>query len=137
MTLRIPRRRGAAFGLLLLACGPTAPPLVCPEGAAVQRVQYPESEGGGYGERCMRPDGTRHGPSRDWYGAGTLRSLTTWVNGERHGISILWHPNGAKQAEAQHDHWMPVGRWTNWDEAGQVVDERDFGATDVSASPGS
>ena len=140
LTTRISRMLGAVLlaGLLPLACKAPAPPLVCPDGAVIQHVQYAESDGAGHGERCVLPDGTRHGPSRDWYADGTLRSLTHWVHGDRHGTSTLWFPSGAKQAELQHDHWTPVGRWTNWDEQGHVVDQRDFGGdVEVAASPGS
>jgi hypothetical protein len=104
-----------------------APSLVCPEGADVQRLEYPEERGGGSGERCVRPDGTRHGPSRDWYPDGSIRSLTSWIDGERHGKSTMWHVNGTKAAEVEHSHWLAVGQWTNWDEQGNVVDQKDFG----------
>jgi hypothetical protein len=131
--------RGAWLALLAglpFGCGSSEPgvtvssadPLRCPEGALVQRVDFPDDRGGGFAERCVLPDGTRHGPSREWYASGQRRAQTEWQRGMRHGKSVFWYRNGRKMAEVQHDHWQAVGVWTNWDAEGQVVDQKDFGS---------
>ena len=130
-----PRRLALLAALVTSACGPaTPPPLVCPEGATVELVQYPAERGGGHGERCLRPDGTRHGPSRDFYEDDTLHSLTSWVDNERDGKSTIWYPNGSKQREIEHSRWRAVGVWTTWDEQGKVIEQTDFGRDDANSS---
>jgi len=126
------------FGALLIGCSDRArgdaEPLVCLEGASVQIVEYSEEHGGGYGERCALPDGTRHGPSRDWYVNGVMATQTYWIKGERDGKSLMWHPNGVKSAETEHRRWKSVGKWTNWDDEGKVISEYDFGSAEDGAS---
>jgi hypothetical protein len=135
--------RAAALSLLLLglACergeagarADTAPALVCPPGASVQRVEFAEERGGGFAERCMLPDGvSRHGPSREWDAEGRRRGITNWWQGARHGQTTFWHANGQKSNQAQHYRWQAVGRWLAWDEQGKVIDDHDFGAADPS-----
>jgi hypothetical protein len=111
----------------------TAESLVCPQGAAVQRVEFAEERGGGFAERCMLPDGvSRHGPSREWDAEGRRRGITNWWQGVRHGKTVFWHSNGKKSHEVEHYRWQAVGRWTAWDEQGNVIDENDFGLPDPS-----
>lgn len=123
--------RAAALGAALLAAdcsrGPDVPPIVCPQGSEVQVVQYPSERGGGRGERCVLPGGTREGPSYDYYDDGGIHSITSWSNGERHGKTQIWHRNGVKAEEFEHSHFIPVGTWTKWDEEGKVVSQTDLG----------
>lgn len=138
------RLAGVLATLAVAACNPgepgstvsNAPPLVCPEGATLQRVDFSEDRGGGFAERCMMPDGvTRDGPSREWYASGKRRGITNWDKGQRHGKTEFWFENGQKKVEAQHDHWKAVGVWFNWDEEGKVLDQRDFGTGDTDSVP--
>jgi hypothetical protein len=135
---------GALVLIATAGCNPAEPgttvsnaePLVCPEGATLQRVDFPEERGGGFAERCMMPDGvTRSGPSREWYASGKRRGITNWDQGQRHGKTEFWYESGQKKVEAQHDRWKAVGVWTNWDEEGKVVDQRDFGTGDSDSLP--
>jgi hypothetical protein len=136
--------RATAFGLALaLALGSgcergstvvtaqNAPPLQCPAGASVQRVEFPEDRGGGFAERCVLADGSsRHGPSREWDAEGRQRGITHWWQGMRHGKTVFWYPDGSVSNEAQHYRWQPTGVWTAWDESGAITDRRDFGPPD-------
>ncbi len=116
------------------ATAESAPPLVCPRGASVQRVEFRPERGGGFAERCVLPDGTsRHGPSREWNAEGRPLGVTHWWQGMRHGKTTFWYPSGQKSHEAEHYRWQAVGRWTSWDEQGTVIDQQDFGPPDPSA----
>jgi hypothetical protein len=139
MTSSLSLHRAAALGAALLAAacsrGPDVPPLVCPSGSEVQVVQYPDERGGGRGERCVLPGGTREGPSYDYYADGSIHSITNWSNGERHGKTEIWHPNGVKAEEFEHSHFMPVGTWTKWDEEGRLVSQTDLGREAEQVAP--
>ncbi|MFJ9684035.1 toxin-antitoxin system YwqK family antitoxin [Streptomyces sp. NPDC101194] len=43
--------------------------------------------------------GVQHGPSREWYEDGTLRSEATAREGRPAGVSREWHPNGLLASE--------------------------------------
>ncbi len=135
MTSRL-HRAAALTAALLGACsrGPDVPPLVCPPGAEVQGVQYPSERGGGRGERCVLPGGTREGPSYDYYDDGSIHSITNWSNGERHGKTLIWHPNGVKAEEFEHSRFIPVGTGIKWDETGRLISQTDVGR-EAEASP--
>ena len=139
MAIRFVLHSAAALGAALLATacsrGPEVPPIVCPSGAEVQVVQYPSERGGGRGERCVLPGGTRQGPSYDYYDTGSIHSITNWSNGERHGKTQIWHRNGVKAEEFEHSHFVPVGTWTKWDEEGRLVSQVDVGQEKEQATP--
>jgi len=145
MRLEVRRRVGAvalSFGALGAAGCDTqdtqrtaeyGAPLVCPPGAAVQRVGFSEARGAGYAQRCVLSGGEiRHGPSREFDAEGRLRGVTHWWQGLLHGETIFWHANGQPANRAAHYRRQPVGVWTGWDARGEVTDQRDFGAPDLS-----
>jgi hypothetical protein len=125
------RRSLAALGAALCAgaCqpGPEVPPQVCPAGAEIQLFQYPSERGGGRGERCMTPGGVREGPSYDYYDDGRIHSITNWSKGDRHGKTTVWHRNGVKAQEFEHNHFIAVGTWSKWDEEGRLISQEDLG----------
>ncbi|MER8085413.1 toxin-antitoxin system YwqK family antitoxin [Streptomyces sp. NPDC087532] len=45
--------------------------------------------------------GVQHGPSREWYEDGTLRSEATAREGRPVGVSREWHPNGVLASEVE------------------------------------
>jgi antitoxin component YwqK of YwqJK toxin-antitoxin module len=64
--------------------------------------------------------GVRHGPSREWYEDGTLRSEGRARGGRPVGVLREWHPNGelaAERAFAEDGLTMLSDR--AWDENGQ------------------
>lgn len=111
----------------------TPDPIECPEGAEPRLFRFTETRIqnrqplSAVGWRCFRVDGTRDGPSMEWFADGQLSAVTNWSKGEKHGRFEMWHPNGQKKVEGEHDHWQAVGHWTMWDEDGNVVSEKDFG----------
>lgn len=120
-----------------------APRVTCPDGTEPKRG---ETTVGFVEEYCVRPDGVRHGPAKEWYPElGTLKSESTYVEGKREGMRTTFQQNGAKDLEvnyvggfedgvrtAWYDNgkkWSEVtmkagekvGEQTNWDEAGNIV----------------
>ncbi|MGW1412685.1 toxin-antitoxin system YwqK family antitoxin [Streptomyces sp. NPDC002403] len=45
--------------------------------------------------------GVQHGPGREWYKDGTLRSEGTAREGRPVGVSREWHPNGVLAVEVE------------------------------------
>ncbi|MFB6819726.1 toxin-antitoxin system YwqK family antitoxin [Streptomyces sp. NPDC056347] len=64
--------------------------------------------------------GVRHGPSREWYKDGTLRSEGTAHEGRAVGVSREWHPNGVLAAEREFpENGGPMLADRQWDEEGR------------------
>ncbi|MFF9573494.1 toxin-antitoxin system YwqK family antitoxin [Streptomyces sp. NPDC014685] len=65
-------------------------------------------------------EGVRHGPSREWYKDGTLRSEATARKGLPVGTSREWHPNGVLAAEVEFsENGMTMVAERRWDEEGR------------------
>src|ERR1044072_850327 len=65
-------------------------------------------------------DGVQHGPSREGYKDGTLRSEGTARMGLPVGVSREWHPNGPLGRErAFADDGLTLLEERQWDEGGQ------------------
>ena len=131
----------ALLGLLALGCGAEGSadrfvpdPIECPEGAEPKLFEFAGTRIGNrqplsaVGWRCFGADGRRHGPSKEWFADGQVSAVTSWWMGEKHGRFEMWHPNGQKRVEGEHDHWSAVGVWTAWDDQGTVLSVRDFGS---------
>jgi|GEM_PF-5816412 len=110
---------------LLIACDnkPEIAPLTDCPGRARLVGAFPPL---GYGQRCEKSKGSRHGPSRFWHKNGQRSADTEWWDGRKHGKFTLWYPNGQKRAEGQHDRMEPAGIWKYWDEKGELVQQKDF-----------
>ncbi|MFI0781148.1 toxin-antitoxin system YwqK family antitoxin [Streptomyces sp. NPDC021212] len=64
--------------------------------------------------------GVQHGPSREWYKDGTLRSQGTARLGRPVGISREWHANGTLASEQEFDEGgLTLLKDRQWDEEGQ------------------
>lgn len=64
--------------------------------------------------------GVHHGPSREWYKNGTLRSEATAREGRPVGVSREWHPNGALASEVEFsENGMTMLAERRWDEEGR------------------
>ncbi|MDK0522369.1 hypothetical protein [Streptomyces sp. ML-6] len=65
-------------------------------------------------------EGVQHGPSREWYKDGTLRSEATARTGLPVGTSREWHPNGVLAAEVEFsENGMTMVAERRWDEEGR------------------
>ncbi|MFF5189746.1 toxin-antitoxin system YwqK family antitoxin [Streptomyces sp. NPDC000345] len=65
-------------------------------------------------------DGLRHGPNREWYKDGSLRSEGTAQRGRPVGVSREWHPNGTLAHERVFaDDGLTMLSDHEWDEDGQ------------------
>ena len=126
----------AAFSAVACHRAPDVPKIACPPGTEIWAVTYPAERGGGRGERCVLPGQVREGPSYDYYDDGSIHSITNWSNGSRHGKSTIWHRNGVKAAELEHDHYVAVGTWRTWDEEGRLISEVPGGQAAESTQAG-
>ncbi|MEU5184935.1 hypothetical protein AB0G49_33355 [Streptomyces longwoodensis] len=64
--------------------------------------------------------GLRHGPNREWYQDGTLRSEGTSHRGRPVGVSREWHPNGTLAHERVFaDDGLTVLTDRTWDDMGR------------------
>ena len=63
---------------------------------------------------------------------GARESLTTWVDGERHGPERAWYKDGQLEEEREFERGMPRGHWKHHAADGALVWDVDFG-TDGSA----
>ncbi|GGV97690.1 hypothetical protein GCM10015535_69550 [Streptomyces gelaticus] len=64
--------------------------------------------------------GVQHGPSREWYKDGTLRSEATAREGRPVGVSREWHPNGVLASEVEFsENGMTMLAERRWDEEGR------------------
>ncbi|GAA3305527.1 toxin-antitoxin system YwqK family antitoxin [Streptomyces cinereospinus] len=65
-------------------------------------------------------DGLRHGPSREWYKDGSLRSEATARRGRPVGVSREWHANGTLAVERVFaEDGLTMLSDSNWDENGR------------------
>ncbi len=58
-----------------------------------------------------------------WYLDGKKKMTGVFLNGEKDGLSTIWHPNGVKWREQRHEKGIPNGIWRNWDSEGTLVEE--------------
>lgn len=64
--------------------------------------------------------GVRHGPNKEWYKDGTLRSEGTSRNGRPVGVSRGWHPNGTLAHEKVYaDDGLTMLSDREWDDRGR------------------
>ena len=47
----------------------------------------------------------------------------SYNDGLKHGPSIMWHLNGMKWREQNHQNGKPVGVWKSWDDRGELLEE--------------
>ena len=47
----------------------------------------------------------------------------SYKDGLKHGPSIMWHLNGMKWREQNHQNGKPVGVWKSWDDRGELLEE--------------
>ena len=45
-----------------------------------------------------------------------------YENGKKHGLSTMWHLNGAKWKEQQQYFGSPIGNWRTWNNQGEMID---------------
>ncbi len=65
--------------------------------------------------------GVRQGPWTSYFADGTIRSRGTYVNGELHGPTEVFHPNGMPYYTGNYGNGLTVGEWHFYDEAGVLV----------------
>ncbi len=58
-----------------------------------------------------------------WTESGALWSLECYVRGRMHGRRLTFHPDGAKQSEAELENGRGVGTIKRWSESGTLIEE--------------
>jgi hypothetical protein len=97
----------------------------CPAGS---RLAGPESDDGTIVTingrviaGCLRPDGTRHGPSITWYESGSKESEGEYRDGARTGVWRYWHDNGQLSAAGAFVDGKADGAWQRFDRSGTAA----------------
>jgi len=71
-------------------------------------------------------NGVEDGPSAAWYPDGTPRAKGEAVNGMGIGLHETWFPNGRLAAQDEFDGTGRHLARRRWDEAGRLVEDRDY-----------
>ncbi len=71
-------------------------------------------------------DGKRSGPTYEWYLDAKKRSEKEYSAGTAHGKEVAWYDDGAKHYERNFAGGKPVGIWTDWDRAGNIVRQVEY-----------
>ncbi len=75
----------------------------------------------------MMKDSKREGLWKSFYENGVQWSESTYVGGIKFGKTTTWYENGNKRYEGFYTNDKESGIWTFWDEAGVLVNTKDFG----------
>lgn len=74
-------------------------------------------------------NGIEQGSSNSWYENGQQWAHYTCVDGKWHGPYTFWYENGQIKEEGSYqDTFSPIGIWRYWDEQGNLIEEKDYGA---------
>lgn len=68
----------------------------------------------------------RHGKWTHYSESGQELSYTFYVNGKKHGFSMVKYPNGQVHYYGDYDNDVQVGIWKVYDENGKLVEEKNF-----------
>jgi antitoxin component YwqK of YwqJK toxin-antitoxin module len=72
---------------------------------------------------CLRPDGTRQGPSITWYENGSKAMAGDYCEGLKQGEWSFWHDNGQISGRGNFSQDKPNGLWVTWHDNGQKESE--------------
>jgi antitoxin component YwqK of YwqJK toxin-antitoxin module len=68
-------------------------------------------------------DGKREGKWVSWYENGNIWSETWFKADLKDGITVVWLENGSKYYEGEYHDDNPTGKWTFYDESGNIIKE--------------
>lgn len=71
-------------------------------------------------------DGQKDGRWSSYFPEGGVWSVVGYKNGEMHGKQTVYHPNGQKYYEGSFDNGIRKGTWSFWNEAGALVNTREY-----------
>jgi antitoxin component YwqK of YwqJK toxin-antitoxin module len=75
----------------------------------------------------MMKDSKREGLWKSFYENGVQWSESTFVCGVKFGKTTTWYENGNKRYEGFYANDKESGMWTFWNEAGELVNTKNFG----------
>jgi hypothetical protein len=104
----------------------SAPPILqCPPGTALLGIGPPK----GTEVWCAtKPGDQKHGPSIRWWGDAAKQAEGSYKKGQLDGQWTWWHANGEKSKEGTFAAGKKVGTWTFWNAEGFKVGEARFEA---------
>ncbi|MBK7268445.1 MAG: hypothetical protein IPI07_02625 [Flavobacteriales bacterium] len=114
------------FTLVLAACDPTpaprpAEPAEADSLPAPHEDTYTETMPDGTRLQGGMHNGERTGIWRSFTPDGKLLSQTEYREGEPHGPSVVFHPNGGVYYTGDNHHGKPLGDWRFQDEQGTLL----------------
>lgn len=86
--------------------------------------RYPTGETKVEGQKTQ--DGLRTGVWKAFSQDGTPQSICTYSEGKKHGISMVYHPNGNVSYQGEYDYDKRVGEWKFFNSAGTLVKTEKF-----------
>lgn len=69
----------------------------------------------------------RHGKWVHYSQNGLELSNTTYMNGKKHGVTVVKYPNGALYYIGEYHYDQKCGIWKVYDQKGNIVSEEDLG----------
>ena len=72
-------------------------------------------------------EGKRHGVWYYYSENGMELSITDYSHGNRNGLTIVKHPNGALHYTGEYRDDQEIGVWKTYDQTGKLVNEKDYG----------
>jgi antitoxin component YwqK of YwqJK toxin-antitoxin module len=102
----------------------------CPSGTTFvgpgDSTGIPASVNGRTEGACMRPEGTRHGPSIIWYADGSKAAEGNYVEGVKDGPWSFWHENHQLSGRGSFLKGKPDGLWVTWHDNGHKESEGSY-----------
>jgi antitoxin component YwqK of YwqJK toxin-antitoxin module len=99
----------------------------CPPGTSladpVGSDGSPRTINGRIAADCIKPDGTRHGPSVTWYANGSKALAGEYREDLKEGQWSYWHENGQLSGHGNFSEDKPEGTWVTWHDNGQKESE--------------
>lgn len=69
----------------------------------------------------------RHGKWVHYSQNGIELSTLTYMNGKKHGVTVVKYPNGALYYIGEYDNDKKCGVWKVYDQKGKIISEEDLG----------
>jgi len=94
------------------------------DNAGVYLERYPTGETKIEGQKTK--EGLRSGVWKAFGQDGTPQSICSYVDGKKHGISMVYHPNGNVSYQGEYEYDKRVGEWKFFNSAGTLVKTENY-----------
>lgn len=79
----------------------------------------------------LQENGERQGPWTSYFGNGTIRSKTVYINGKQNGLNEVFHDNGMLFYSGQYKLDLKIGEWRFYDRKGVLIKTAKFDSLGV------